>query len=151
MSQMLRQMGGEGQSPAADMEALFQGNPKAAMLATLLQQRNQGGGQDSAEDFQAKLNRSRRTGRILRQQLEEAAGAISYIAEVFGSCELCWGRERSCPQCAGAGGPGSRTADRNELLAWVLPALHSVGLDVVPLQKRTTGRINGPKEDFDER
>jgi hypothetical protein len=87
-------------------------------------------GEADVETAERKLVRARHTIRALREDLSTADTMLRYVAEVFGACETCWGRDSSCPRCTGRGTPGSSVPLEEELLTWVVPALQRLGLRI---------------------
>jgi hypothetical protein len=75
--------------------------------------------------------RLRRQNRRLEERLEAALGFLKALADLMGACPRCFGQDKHCPRCRGAGSPGSRSPDP-ELAGWVKPAFHRLGYRVVP-------------------
>ena len=77
-----------------------------------------------------RLARAQREIRELQDELEAAYGVIQQLAHMFGACLYCFGGDDECEQCGGEGGPGTAIPVREDLLSWVEPALHRLGLRV---------------------
>lgn len=80
------------------------------------------------DDGGGRLIEAQATIDALRQHLADADAMIARVAEAFGACPVCWGTSERCPRCHGKGQPGSREPAREELVAWVTPALRRLGL-----------------------
>lgn len=123
--------------------AQFQDDPMAMLL--LAAARNQqdaresgGGAADEIEaleqrtlNAEAQLEDARRALRGARAAIASSQALMEYVARVLGSCQRCCGLNPLCPACGGEGRPGYRPPDREELLAWLQPALAHSGLAVV--------------------
>jgi hypothetical protein len=126
----------------------------AMLQAWMNNQENSHGGSaaaaaGSAEASQEREVRLRKTIRKLRFDLSAADEMLRHMANIFGSCEACWGMHSDCPRCRGTGTPGCAMPLRDELLAWVIPALNRLGLEVVPATGHATAagpHRNKPKE-----
>jgi len=77
-----------------------------------------------------RLARAHREIRELQGELEAAYGVIQQLAHMFGACLHCFGGDDECEECGGDGGPGTAIPVREDLLSWVEPALHRLGLRV---------------------
>lgn len=84
------------------------------------------------EQLKARLQRASRLIGRLRAEAAAANEMASFVARVLGACPRCWGLDRFCRECLGAGTPGSRAPEAAELLDWVGPALQRAGLTAVP-------------------
>lgn len=82
------------------------------------------------------LAKARRVVGRLRDDLRAAYTVIHHIARMLGACPACFGNQPECERCHGHGAPGSAMPVRDELLAWVEPALARLGMTVT---------ITGPK------
>lgn len=78
-----------------------------------------------------RLSRAHREIRELQEELEAAYGVIQQLAHMFGACLYCFGGDEECEECGGDGGPGTAIPVREDLLSWVEPALHRLGLRVI--------------------
>jgi hypothetical protein len=79
------------------------------------------------------IERARRAVRQLRRDLQAVDTIFRHLGHVFGACPACFGMSEECGRCHGNGVPGSMTPLRDELLAWVEPALARLGLQVTPI------------------
>jgi hypothetical protein len=108
---------------------------EALVMTTLMQGRP---AEDAGEDAEAEpvegLIEAEATIDALRQHLADADAMIGRLATALGACPVCWGSSERCPRCHGNGRPGSRQPDREELIAWVTPALRRLGLRVVAME-----------------
>ena len=109
-------------------------DPLMSMLLQQMAARQEADGTpDEVERLKARLQRA---GRLIERLREEAAAAnemASFVARVLGACPRCWGLDRFCRECLGAGTPGSRAPEVADLLDWVGPALQRAGFTTVPL------------------
>ena len=117
-------------------------DPFAALLLQQLSRQSEsveGGGQDVLE---RRLERASRAITRLRSELTAANAMAAHVARVLGACPACWGLDRFCRRCLGAGTPGSDEPDINALIDWVAPALHRAGVTVSTLRPAVeqTGR-----------
>jgi hypothetical protein len=127
--------------------ASFQDDPMAMLLmaaARRQQEARDGGGGDEMEALEqraltaeAQLEDARRALRGARAAITSSQALLEYVARVLGSCQRCCGLNPLCPACGGEGRPGSRAPDREELLAWLQPALAHSGLAVVSAPHHT--------------
>jgi hypothetical protein len=76
------------------------------------------------------IERARRAVRQLRRDLQAVDTIFRHLGHVFGACPACFGMSEECGRCHGHGAPGSMTPLKDELLAWVEPALARLGLRV---------------------
>jgi hypothetical protein len=65
-----------------------------------------------------------------QRPLSNPAETVRFVATLVGACPLCLGEDRTCHECSGRDGPGSRNPDAAALVAWITPALHELGLCV---------------------
>lgn len=87
------------------------------------------------------LERTRRAARQLRRDLHAVDTIFRHLGHVFGACPACFGMSEDCGRCHGHGMPGSVTPLEEELLAWVVPALARLGLQVIPIpSEKATGQ-----------
>jgi hypothetical protein len=119
--------------------APFQDDPMAMMLLAAAQSRHDTRGGDEevealeqrALNAEAQLEDARRALRGARAAISSSQALMEYVARAVGSCARCCGLNPLCPACGGQGRPGYRQPDREELLAWLQPALAQIGLAVV--------------------
>jgi hypothetical protein len=104
------------------------------VMTSLLQGRPDRDAAEVPDDAGAGLIEAQATIDALRQHLADADAMIARLAEAFGACAVCWGTSERCPRCHGRGQPGSREPAREELVAWVTPALRRLGLRVVAMK-----------------
>ena len=90
---------------------------------------------DELERLRHLLAAARQRIHDLKQDLAAADAMVQYIAQVFGACPACWGQNRLCVRCHGKGLPGSGPVAEEELLAWVRPALRSLGLRITNIDR----------------
>ena len=86
---------------------------------------------DERDTLPERLASAGRTIEALRRHLADADAMIAHVAEAFGACSVCWGTSPLCERCHGQGGPGNAIPREDELLAWAVPALRRIGLQVV--------------------
>ena len=123
----------------------------AALLALVSQGASSAGGRDAADTRDPRPARPRRTAqragdreveqarravRHLRRDLHAVDTIFRHLGHVFGACPACFGMSDECGRCRGNGVPGSMVPLREELLAWVVPALARLGLQVTPIPAR---------------
>lgn len=77
-----------------------------------------------------RLERAARTIARLRAELAAANTMATQVARVLGACTACWGLDRFCGRCRGAGAPGSHTPDIDALVDWIGPALRRGGISL---------------------
>ena len=90
-------------------------------------------GRASSPAGDREIERARRAVRQLRRDLQAVDTIFRHLGHVFGACPACFGMSEECGRCHGDGVPGSMTPLRDELLAWVEPALARLGLQVIPI------------------
>jgi hypothetical protein len=127
MQMVLNQLGSAGGEtpPETTTDPLM-----SALLGSLAQRQSERESEDD-DELRRELARARRTIARLNASIRAADTMALYISELFGCCSTCWGLNRVCPTCRGAGGPGYREADAERLLEWVQPALARHGLQVL--------------------
>ena len=108
-------------------------DPMMAALATSMLSQNTTKDKTAAElvRYKRKVARAKQVIQLLKQHLEDANVMLNYISEVFGVCPFCWGQDQQCDHCHGRGYPGSGEPVEEELLAWAVPALGKLDLQVV--------------------
>jgi hypothetical protein len=83
---------------------------------------------NETEILKARLKRAEHTLDRARADLVAANTMAKWVAGVLGACPACWGLNRGCRRCSGAGVPGSSAPDLDQLVPWIEPALHRAGL-----------------------
>jgi hypothetical protein len=142
---------------ASVISSRFGSDPSLAPLLALMNQDEPGaaaGGEDPDDTMDARparprrraraaqpaddreIERARRAVRPLRRDLQAVDTIFRHLGHVFGACPACFGMSDECGRCHGHGVPGSMTPLRDELLAWVEPALARLGLQVTPIQSQ---------------
>jgi hypothetical protein len=126
----------------------FAGDPAMMALLESMRQREapaprgRRADEREADDDDDDLRRAKRMIRRLQRDLEAADEVLFFLAELLGACPSCFGASQRCMRCAGRGRPGAVKPRREELLAWIEPALARLGLRVQPIEQRTTDRTN---------
>ena len=120
------------------------GDQSDPLQALVLQQLSRADTNVTEDDsaLRDELARCRRTVRRLGADVAAANAMTQWVAEVLGACPLCWGLNRFCRHCLGAGTPGSSEADVDRLIDWVGPALARAGLSVIPTPSHTGTETN---------
>lgn len=140
MALLTKQLAGQNGGAAAEATA-GDGAGVDPLMSTLLSQMATGNGESDQdkriENLENRLAAAKRRIGSLRADLDVAAEMIEFAAETLGACRECWGLNQLCRRCHGAGGPGWRQPDTQELLLWIEPALARSGLRVL---QRTTQR-----------
>jgi hypothetical protein len=114
----------------------LQGEEADPVQALLIQQLAQSADEDAdldAADLHEQLARCRRTVQRLGAEVAAANAMTEWVAQALGACPACWGLDRFCRRCLGAGLPGSSEPDAERLVEWVTPALARSGLTVIPI------------------
>jgi hypothetical protein len=87
---------------------------------------------DETEILKARLGRAQHALDRVRADLVAANTMAEWVAGVLGACPACWGLDRFCRRCSGAGVPGSSAPDLDQLVPWIVPALRRAGLVIAP-------------------
>jgi hypothetical protein len=114
---------------AAALASALQQPTDAPVISTLTPD------QQEIERLRRMLSAAKHRIRELKQDLEAADAMVRYLALVFGACPACWGQNRLCARCHGAGRPGSAQPVEEALLDWVRPALRKLGLRVATIER----------------
>lgn len=75
--------------------------------------------------------RLRRRLRALAAELRAAQTVADTLAAALGACYLCWGEDRGCGHCGGAGRPGWAEPDAALFAEFVAPALQRMQMQSV--------------------
>jgi hypothetical protein len=108
----------------------------------------------SAEEMEdealgTRLARAERSLDRARQDLVAANKMAEWVAGAVGACPRCWGLDRFCRSCSGAGVPGSRQPDLEEFVSWIEPAFRRAGLAIVDAAARNavgTNNVEGASD-----
>lgn len=114
------------------VEMVSRDNPTLAALLSSMTTPRQSAAAEPTRPARARRGR-RITERLqeLEDELDAADELVSYLAGVLGACP-CFGLDRRCPDCGGAGAPGALgSSDAEQLLAWTRPSLERLGLSIV--------------------
>ena len=108
----------------------------AALVSSMLTRKPEAAETDFGVDAdhsacERELLRAKKIIASLKDNLASANAMANYIAEIFGACQFCWGLNKLCPRCDGKGRPGFTDPQQEDLLGWVEPALHKLGLTVI--------------------
>jgi hypothetical protein len=119
------------------------GDPLTAMLVEQIVASAATQGDTVEEDAIAtSLARAERLLERAQQDLVAANTMAEWVAGAVGACQRCWGLDRFCRTCSGAGVPGSRPPDLEEFVAWIEPAFRRAGLVIVDATARNGVGIN---------
>jgi hypothetical protein len=96
-------------------------DPRIGMLMKMLEQ--QAPGPDAAPPRDARADRVRERVREMRAELSILRRRNADLAAALGACQMCWGVDDRCPDCAGAGAPGWSKPDPDLYDDLVAPAI----------------------------
>lgn len=121
-----------GQAPADLLAQLAQQDPRMALLAGLLAQRNTEVSDADLDDEPAPgrrddtVARVRRRVRDLCEQVSSLRARNDAFAAAVGACSVCWGENAGCLLCGGDGTAGSMPVDPDGFLRYVAPAVRNL-------------------------
>jgi hypothetical protein len=118
------------------------------LLQQMLTRQEEATDDDTEARLRAHLRKATRLVQDLRAEAAAANEMVAFVARVLGACVRCWGLDRFCRECLGAGVPGSRDLDATALLDWVGPALIRAGVVTAPFHEAPRFHGAASRTDF---